>query len=81
MRKQKDMPAGATGFEQTYPNIERWVTSHGWFEIGIVDYSQSLVRALEEAAARAEVRGRRGNQAVERLLTGARRPKETPLIL
>jgi hypothetical protein len=28
------MPAGATGFEQTYPNIADWVKSYGWIEIG-----------------------------------------------
>ncbi len=39
---------GASGFEQTYPNIARWVQSYGWIEIGSDHYSQSLVRALDE---------------------------------
>ena len=39
---------GATGFEQTYPNIARWVKSYGWIEIGGDLYSQSLIRALDE---------------------------------
>ena len=38
----------ASGFEQLYPNIARWVKSYGWIEIGGDLYSQSLIRALDE---------------------------------
>ena len=34
-------------FEGTYPNITRWLT-HGWIEIGEVEYSKSFIRALDE---------------------------------
>ena len=42
------MPQGATGFEQTYPHIARWVQSYDWIEMGADHYSRSLVRALDE---------------------------------
>ena len=42
------MPQGATGFEQSYPHIARWVQSYGWIEMGADHYSRSLVRALDE---------------------------------
>ncbi len=42
------MPGGASGFEQTYPNIARWVQSYGWIEIGNDGQSPSFVRALDE---------------------------------
>lgn len=35
-------------FEQTYPNITRWVEAYGWIEIGQDEYSDSLVRAINE---------------------------------
>jgi hypothetical protein len=38
----------ASSFEQSYPNIARWVTSQGWIELGQDEYSTSLVRALNE---------------------------------
>jgi hypothetical protein len=38
----------ATSFEESYPNIARWVTSQGWIELGQDEYSSSLVRALNE---------------------------------
>lgn len=44
------MPAGATGFEQLYPHIARWVKSYGWIEIGADLYSRSLVRAFDEGS-------------------------------
>jgi hypothetical protein len=34
--------------EQAYPQIARWVTAHGWIEIGSDGYSRSFVRALDE---------------------------------
>jgi hypothetical protein len=43
-----EVPRRPSGFEQIYPNIACWVTSSGWIEIGADDYSQSLVRALDE---------------------------------
>ena len=36
----------ATSFEESYPNITRWVTSQGWIELGQDEYSSSLIRAL-----------------------------------
>jgi hypothetical protein len=47
-RSQQEMPQGASGFEQMYPNIARWVQSYGWIEMGADHYSRSLVRALDE---------------------------------
>ena len=34
--------------EHAYPHIARWVTTHGWIEIGSDGYSRSFVRALDE---------------------------------
>jgi hypothetical protein len=38
----------ASSFEKSYPNIARWVKSHGWIELGRDSYRSSLVRALDE---------------------------------
>lgn len=38
----------ASSFEESYPNITRWVISQGWIELGQDEYSSSLVRALNE---------------------------------
>ena len=35
-------------FSEIYPNIAHWVTTQGWIEIGQDEYSDSLVRALDE---------------------------------
>ena len=35
-------------FEQTYPNIARWVKGHGWIELGSDGMSSSWVRVLDE---------------------------------
>jgi len=35
-------------FSKVYPNIAHWVTTQGWIEIGEEEYSDSLVRALDE---------------------------------
>ncbi len=35
-------------FAQIYPNIAYWVEAQGWIEIGTDEYSDSLVRALDE---------------------------------
>lgn len=37
-----------SSFENRYPNIAYWVSSHGWIELGRDHYSPSLVRALDE---------------------------------
>jgi hypothetical protein len=34
-------------FEQAYPHVARWITSHGWIEIGQDDWSRSFVRAVD----------------------------------
>jgi hypothetical protein len=34
--------------EQAHPHVARWVTAHGWIEIGSDGYSRSFVRALDE---------------------------------
>ena len=34
-------------FAQAYPAITRWVEEQGWVEIGMDEYSTSLVRALD----------------------------------
>ena len=43
-----EVPRRPSGFEQIYPNIARWVQSHGWIEIGDDGQSSSFVRALDE---------------------------------
>ncbi len=35
-------------FERSYPNVARWVKTHGWIEIGQDNYSHSFIRALDE---------------------------------
>jgi len=35
-------------FEQTYPALTRWIQRYGWLELGQVDWSRSLIRALDE---------------------------------
>ena len=35
-------------FEECYPALTRWVQGAGWLEIGQVDWSRSLIRALDE---------------------------------
>jgi hypothetical protein len=47
-RGQKEMPQGASGFEQMYPHIARWVQSYGWIEIGDDGQSPSFIWALNE---------------------------------
>jgi hypothetical protein len=37
-----------TTFSEVYPNITHWIDSVGWIEIGQDEYSQSLVRLLNE---------------------------------
>jgi hypothetical protein len=52
MRRTRGEPAHGSGkgpspFEQAYPHIARWITTHGWIEIGQDDWSRSFVRALD----------------------------------
>ena len=35
-------------FEARYPALTRWVQGAGWLEVGRVDWSRSLIRALDE---------------------------------
>jgi hypothetical protein len=35
-------------FAQRYPKTNRFVTEHGWIEIGYCDYDNSFVRAYDE---------------------------------
>jgi hypothetical protein len=35
-------------FEESYPNITRWVKTHGWIEIGQDNHSPSFAKALDE---------------------------------
>ena len=35
-------------FEARYPALTRWVQGAGWLEVGQVDWSRSLIRALDE---------------------------------
>jgi hypothetical protein len=35
-------------FARTYPNLARWVTTHGWIEIGDDGLQRSFVRVLDE---------------------------------
>jgi hypothetical protein len=35
-------------FETRYPALTRWVRGAGWLELGRVDWSRSLIRALDD---------------------------------
>lgn len=35
-------------FAQTYPTLTRWITTHGWIEIGDNGIGRSSVRVLDE---------------------------------
>ena len=35
-------------FEERYPALTRWVLGAGWLELGQVNWSRSLIRALDE---------------------------------
>lgn len=35
-------------FEKLYPKLSNWVDSRGWIEIGIDDYSRSMLRIVDE---------------------------------
>ncbi len=37
-----------TSFSEIYPNITQWIETLGWIEIGEDEYSDSLVRLLNE---------------------------------
>jgi len=36
-----------TPFAHAYPHLARWVTTHGWIEIGEDEYRRSFVRVLD----------------------------------
>jgi hypothetical protein len=38
----------ATPFADAYPNIAQWIEVQGWIEIGEDEYSDSLVRCLDQ---------------------------------
>jgi len=46
----------SNSFEETYPNIVRWVEDYGYIEIGYNGFSASFVRALDEGGLIWEVR-------------------------
>lgn len=35
-------------FSKNYPNLDWWIGSHGWIELGEDEYSKSWVRILDE---------------------------------
>lgn len=35
-------------FARTYPMLTRWVTAHGWIELGDAGQSRSFIRVLDE---------------------------------
>ncbi len=37
-----------SSFDKAYPNTTRWIRDCGWIEMGQTDYSNSLIRALDE---------------------------------
>src|SRR6266480_4713127 len=43
-RSGRPMTASVEG---SYPHVARWVTTHGWIELGQTEHSASLVRALD----------------------------------
>ena len=36
-----------SAFEHAYPSLARWVTAHGWIELGPTEGHSSFVRALD----------------------------------
>ncbi len=35
-------------FDKSFPAITEWINSYGWIEIGSDEYSDSMIRALNE---------------------------------
>lgn len=35
-------------FSERYPHVAWWINNHGWMEIGTDEYSNSLIRLLDE---------------------------------
>ncbi len=35
-------------FSERYPHISWWIDNHGWIEIGTDEFSDSLIRLLDE---------------------------------
>lgn len=35
-------------FSKIYPHIAWWIDNHGWIEVGTDEYSDSLIRLLDE---------------------------------
>ncbi len=33
--------------DEAFPHLKKWVTTHGWIEIGYDDYNRSFIRALD----------------------------------
>ncbi len=43
-----DAAADDGSFEAPYPALTRWVQGAGWLEVGRVEWSAGLIRALDE---------------------------------
>ena len=35
-------------FEEAYPALQQWVTSHGWIEVGLIEEFSSMIQVLNE---------------------------------
>jgi hypothetical protein len=36
------------GFDEAYPALREWVTSHGWIEVGLIEGFSSMIQVLNE---------------------------------
>ena len=50
MKKKTGKTRESSGapFEQAYPHITEWVTTHGWIEIGQIEGMPTFVLAIDE---------------------------------
>ena len=35
-------------FEDAYPALSQWATSHGWIEVGVIDGFSAMIQILDE---------------------------------
>jgi hypothetical protein len=47
-KADKRSEAQTDSFEGAYPQISRWVKSHGWIEFGQIDGMSSFIIAMDE---------------------------------
>lgn len=35
-------------FDDAYPAVRQWATSHGWIEVGVIDGFSAMIQVLDE---------------------------------